>query len=79
MRYIKETGGEARHHPSQAMTTTCCFVTPAAGFDKTDSFTVQIVGVDPDGKGVSHPSIESAFEYARQANGNGFNCFIHLA
>jgi hypothetical protein len=61
------------------MTTTCCFATPSAGFDKTDSFIVQVVGIDADGAGTYHSSIDSAFAYATQANGNGFNCFVHLA
>jgi len=59
-------------------TTTFCFATPATGFDKTDSFIVQVVGIDDDGKGIYHKSLESAVEYAKQANGNGFHCFIHL-
>jgi hypothetical protein len=60
------------------MTTTYCFAAPSAGFDNTDSFIVQVVGIDADGIGIYHPSIESALEYATQANGNGFKCFIHL-
>jgi len=60
------------------MTTTYCFAVPAAGIDKSDSFIVQVVGIDADGSGIYHSSLESALEYATQANGNGFNCFIHL-
>ena len=73
------TGGESFHPNSRAMITTCCFATPLAGFDKTDSFIVQVVGIDADGAGTYHSSIDSAFAYATQANGNGFNCFVHLA
>jgi hypothetical protein len=60
------------------MTTTCCFTIPAAGFDKTRSFRVQVVGIDADKAGPYHPTIESALEYASQANSNGFTCFVHL-
>jgi hypothetical protein len=61
------------------MATTCCFAAPSAGFDKTASFIVQVVGIDADGTGTYHSSIESALKYATQANGNGFGCFVHLA
>ena len=79
MGYSMETGGESFHHPPPAMATTLCFAAPSAGFDNTTSFIVQVVGIDADGAGTYHSSIKSAFEYATQANGNGFDCFVHLA
>jgi hypothetical protein len=57
------------------MTTTCCFTASATA----TGFVVQVVGIDSHGMGIHHSSLESALEYATQANNNGFSCFVHLA
>lgn len=57
--------------------TTCCFAA-LDSFDTTTGFTVQVVGIDPDGTGIYHPTLKDAFEYAAEANKNGFSCFVHL-
>ena len=61
------------------MTTTLCFA-PSAELlaDPTQRFVVQVVGVDPDGKGIWHKTFEDAMSYAKTANGNGFKCFVYL-
>ena len=72
------TGGESLHpNPRTMATTTCCF-TALQPFTAT-GFVVQVAGIDADGAGIYHPTLKAALEYAHQANGNGFTCFVHLA
>lgn len=59
--------------------TTCCFTALDPFAAATTGFTVQVVGIDPDGTGTYHSTLKDAFEYAAKANGNGFSCFVHLA
>lgn len=60
--------------------TTLCFVpSDQVIADTTNDFVVQVVGVDPDCMGITYSTLDRAMEYATRANGNGHDCFIHLA
>lgn len=56
-------------------TTTCHFSDPQTVDGSI--LIVQVVGIDADGEGIHHYTLESALEYAHQANKNGFTCFVY--